>query len=498
MPVYGIKNDGDALFGIVTQGAQDSGVSVYPSGIVIDLNHIGFQLYIRNVFTVNMFNISGDDETVVTGTAIQRVDRNMIPGDREIRYYLLTGEDADYSGMARAYREYLTQTGQLADREVVSGEMPMTLELLMGVNQPGILFDEYVPMTTFEETEEILDSLREQGIRNTRTLLRSWVSADSEADGEYWPPAGGLGGKRGLAGLNDYAASNPGTKLYLEAQFTSVTSDTKGISETADVVYNGLNTEVSAANYNSGKNWYFLNPGSALERSADFLDKLGKYPNLNVAYQGLGMYAIPDYNDNAPYTKAETVEAMRRILSDTAQSGRSVGVIGANQYAYGCSDYLCQLRENSYGLAITDYAVPFLEMALSGKVAYATDGAGNLASDLQEQKLKWVEYGSMPYFILTSESAQELRESDYAWLFSSTFADWKDRVTEVWQEMEGRLGRVYGQQITEHEILGQDLVRITYADGTQVYINYAREERIEQGVLIPGQDYVVVEGGNRK
>lgn len=494
MPVYGIKNGDHALFAAFTKGGENTAVKVYPAGYVVDLNHMGFELYLRNVYNVNMYSMSTGSETAGTAGALQRVDKQLIPGEREVRFFFLNNEKASYSGMASVYRDYLIEEGMLKGAIAKGEEMPLALDLLMGVTKSGIIFDEYIPMTDFGQVQEIMERLGQQGIKNMETVLYSWQK-DTE-DYENWPPASQLGGKGGLKKLNEYLAANTGQNVYLSNNLIYATSDTKGIQTKRDVAHDGLNTEISMTVYD-GTVYYLLNPLAISRHNIQFLDKVEKYDQFGVSYGGFGSAVYADFNENAQFTKGGTIEKFKEIMGETSGAGRKVTVGGANQYTYSNVDYLHDLREESFGLDITDYAVPFVQMVISGMIPYSTEGAGNLAYELQVQKLKWVEYGAVPYFYLTYESAQKLRDTGYDTLFSSTYGDWEHVVVDTYRELKENLDCVYGQQIVDHTILTDDLIRVKYANGVVVYVNYGDTEVSADNVKIPAKDYVVSGGGER-
>ena len=199
MPVYGIKNGDNAMFAVFTKGAENTGVVVTPSGYVVDLNHIGFEIYTRNVYTVSLTSMSTSSGANV-GNSTQRVDKLLIPEDREIRYYFLDGEEADYGGMAQTYRDYLLENGMLNDAlQGESDKMSLALNLLMGTTKEGMVFDEYISMTTFDQVQEIMDTLSRSGVTSMEVVLRAWQKGYDEY--EYWGPARQLGGTSGLNAL---------------------------------------------------------------------------------------------------------------------------------------------------------------------------------------------------------------------------------------------------------------------------------------------------------
>lgn len=497
MPVYGIKNGDQAVFAVASEGEENCGVEVFPSGTSrMALNHMGFSLYMRNIFDARANSITTGDTSSSAGT-IQRVDKVLIQEDKEVRFFFLDGDDADYSGMADTYREYLMKEGLLKQAEDTPDSMPLSLKLLMGTTKEGMVFDEYISMTSYAQVKEILERLEAAGVEDLELVLEAWQ--DGYENYEIWGPASSLGGKGGLKELNRYLESWSQARAYLGVDTMDATSKTKGLNEKDDVLYNGLDVQIAASDMN-GLNYYYLNPQVSFERNSSLLKKLGDYSRLGVAYETAGRYVYPDYNverKDGVFTKAQTVDKMREMLAAAKESGRGVAVNGSNQYVYDRADYLYNLREESYGLSITDYSVPFVQMVVSGLIPYTTEGAGNLAYDLQVQKLKWIECGALPNFYLTYESAQKLRNTDYDTLFSSTYADWEGIMLETYREFKDNLSVVYGQQMVEHEFLTDDLVRLKYANGVRVYVNYGDAPAGADGISVPAKNYLVVGGGER-
>ncbi len=486
MPVYGIKNGDDAILVYATEGAVDASVRVYPYGVSnIPVNHINFEIYMRNIVNVKL------GSSASAGQTLQRVDKHLIQEDKVIRYAFLTGDKANYSGMASEYRNYLLNNRLLTDSIGDNEEYPLALRMLMGTTKAGVAFDEYITMTSFKQAKEMLEEIETMGVAAQKLLLTDWCKNSSTYN--YWAPDYRLGGKNGLKELGAYADKNTGTEVFLEHSTALATSDTNGIKETKDVVYDLLHNEVSINLYKQG-NVYLLNPDVILERNADLLKKLKKYSGIGLAYTDIGRYAYADYNENNTYSKTATVEELRNVLNDTAEANRKIAVSGSNQYVLSYADYLYQLSENAYGLSITDFSVPFVQMVVSGYIPCSTRGAGNLAYDLDVQKLKWIEYGALPYFYVTYESALNLRDTDNDTVFSSTWDDWKGIIADTYKEFKDNFACVYGLQMIEHRIINEKVSMVRYENGMQVYVNYDEKEATIDGLTIPAKGYVVTGG----
>lgn len=492
MPVFGIKNNNDAVFAAVTKGAEESGIITYPSGIVVDLNRVNFEFYVRNVFDVDMFSVSSGTDATSNGKAIQRVDAEIIKQDREITYFFLQDKDANYSKMADTYRDYLVNENRLVSAIDENSEIPLALEFLMGVTESQMVMEKYLEMTSFDDLLKIFDRLKAKGINDTKVLLTSWQKGGINYP-EYWPIAKQIGGKNGLKEVNKYIDENPGIDLFLENNFTFAIKEIGGFSATDDIVYNGVNIPISAG-YN--RTWYMLNPRVAYNRAMDFVDKLSDYNNIGVGYEYLGRVVYPDYNKDKPFTRSETVSLWKKLFADTHTGGSKVAIEGMNEYTYENADYLYSVPLKAFGLAITDESVPFVQMVISGLIPYSAN-AGNLSYDLDIQKLQWIEYGALPYFNLTYDDAVLLKETDYNSLFSSTYDKWEDRVVSVYNEFKENFSSIYGKQMTLHESLSSGVVRVGYEDGTLIYLNYNNEEVNIDGLSIPAKDYRITSQEDR-
>ncbi|MBO7402810.1 MAG: hypothetical protein J6U10_07455 [Lachnospiraceae bacterium] len=491
MPVCGLKNGDDAVFSYATKGAENSFISVYTSGVTVPVNRINIDLQTRNVYTVDMYSISTGTDSKATGGIMQRVDKKLIPEDKEVRYRFLSGDKANYSGMAEVYREYLLKNDLVKKSDDTTAQLALTL--LMGTKKEGIVFDEYIPMTTYAQVVEILEKLKGDGIEDINVVLEGWQSNPEKY--QNWGPDGHLGGAAGLKKVSEYADQNKNLNIFLQTPLILATSETPGLDAEDDVAYNGLLTEIASENPD-GVVTFLRNALALTKKNEELLKKLKKYDGVGLAYSDLGKITFPDFNVKHSFTKAENVTQVLKALSETESYNRMIAVNGSNQYVLSKSDYLYNVREDCYGLAITDYAVPFQQMVLSGLVPYASENAGNLSYDLQTQKLQWVEFGSLPFFYLTKESALNLRGSDNDLIFSSTFEDWENVVVETVKEFKERLSGVSGKQIVKHEVLGDKLKRLTYENGTMVYVNYDVKDAVYDGVTIPAKEYLVIGGGN--
>ena len=172
LPAFGIAKQADqdgrplngGFLGMVPRGAGDADVfmDVQPSGYITRYNHAGAQFLYRRTAQIPRDR----------GVTVTRVATPLVGGDKTVRYYLLGGADASYSGMAAKYRDYLQHDLKIPTLQ--SANAPLNLDLTMGAQRKGLISYELVRATTFDEAEQIIDALRQRGVTRIQVTLRGW------------------------------------------------------------------------------------------------------------------------------------------------------------------------------------------------------------------------------------------------------------------------------------------------------------------------------------
>ena len=184
------------------------------------------------------------------------------------------------------------------------------------------------------------------------------------------------------------------------------------------------------------------------------------------------------------------------MLQGAKESLGSVTAGGGNGYVLEFADMVTDIPTEDCGYQMTTESVPFYQMVVHGYADY-TGKAMNLSSDSERQLLKWIEYGYIPYFEITYESADKLIRSDYSELFTSEFAIWRDRIIEDHAVMREALEGVRTEEIVSHTRLKDGVYRTVYGNGTRIYVNYGSLPVTVEGVEIGAGDYAAVGGGSR-
>lgn len=479
LPIFGLKVNNNAFLGMITQGEYDANVLYSPSGYLINLNRVSSELVYRR-----------DYEAVKKdGNLARKPEKQLLREDRTLRYVFFSGKEADYSHMASAYREYLIKEQGVTSHIRKDDPIPYGLDLLMGIKKSQILFDHFIPTTTYDEAQQIMADLKKQGVTGISANLLGWTGEGYMEYPSGYKPSSKLGGKKGLQKLSDYAKAN-NIQLFLQDDYVDAWSS-KGYSTRNDVVV-GANHFAITDRYSSQ---YYLN---AAKQNARFennvLDPLRKLDIAGINFDAIGYVDYFDYNKDYPLTREGTAKQWTEMMEKSVKQFGGAASIGGNGYTLKNSSRLFSIPVDDSGFFFTDETIPFYQMVVHGLIPYSGD-AQNLFYDPQMQYLKMVEYGYMPYYQFTMNHSEDLKDTYYSDLFSSSYRSWVDQSIAQYKEMNQKLQPVWSQTMIEHRKLQKDVYEVVYEDGTRVIVNYSPREVQIGNLVVPDKNFIVVQKG---
>jgi len=456
-PVYGLKRGEHAFAAIVKEGPYTAKIKAAVPGNNAKYHSVGVVFQYREEY--------GRKVSGVTKETVKTIRKERSREDRRVEYRLLSGEEADYVGMAHAYRDYLEESGQLGDRLQPVDHVPLMLSVVGGGNKPLFGSEDYEAATTFDEAERIVSGLREAGIENMNVIYQGWQNSGRAYTDERFPIAAKLGGNRGAKQFvrnmheqgfkvlfEDYMA-------WKDPAYSSFYKKTDGIRRIDSTVLSGPDGS------------FIVNPAKAVRDQKRVVDALKEIGADGIHYvDGPGSLTFSDYRSKNPLTRGDTVDYYRQLLDYVREHLSVTGVKRGEQYALGRVDYIEGLPYSSSRDILIDETVPVYPIAVHGSVAYTTV-PGNMRNVYDEERLKAIEYGAIPSFRLTYAENRALKRTDFQDLYSSQYEVWKDRVAEDYG-MFDRLSAIYDQKIENHEKQADGIYVTTYEDGTKVTVNY--------------------------
>jgi len=486
LPVYGVKVKDNAIVSFVTQGDSNFNIYLSTSGRAVDLNRVSGEFVFRNTYFLRGSDIRADGSQEAD-ILHEIIEDKRIEMDRSIQYVFLTGENANYSGMANSYRNYLIENEKLNNSVEGMNSIPLNLELLMGIEEERIMFNKFISMTNFSQAQEIVDLFLEGGIRNINLNLKGWNKRGYGAHPFNYPAERRLGGNNALNDFMEYCKEK-GIKTTTEVNFIDVIMSNANLAMRRSVVRDGSGYQVT----DRLRERYLVNPKHAHINFESFITKMKDYEIGGVSFDRIGSLIYTDYSREEISYRNDTVEQWKRIMETAQNSYDFVSVRGGNLYTLKYADLLYDIPLGGSHSMVTDVDVPFYQMIVHGSIPYTTIPV-NLYYDHTLQKLLNIEYGGLPYFILTYNQAYHLQNTDFNKLFSSYHQQWLDDATALYNEYNEKLLPVMKSYIVDHKRLDSDLVMNTYSNGYRIYINYSAEKVTFDGITIESMDYVIVQ-----
>lgn len=484
IPLFGMKHGTDGFAAFATEGDADMNIFFSPSGYRIDYNRIGSEFVYRHRYNIKRSNVVSKS-TQALNTVVEIIDDRIIEGDRVLSYQLLSGGQASYSGMAGAYRGYLRENGKLSDHISASDEIPVGITTLLGIKEERILLDRYIPMTTFEDLDTMIEELEALGTGPLSFDLIGWEKDGYRADPVTIPIPGKLGGRKGLYELVE---GHPEHEFIIVLNDMRARNSSGGFSVYDDVLKNPLGLVIT----DGMNNVYIISPSEAQKRLEKRILPYFREGSISgIRFTGLGDILLMDTYDGKRVMRSDTLKRSLEMVEAVNSAYGDCGISSGNGYLLGSVSSLSDIPMKDSGYFFTDRAVPVYQMIVHGSLPY-TARPGNLHWDLDEVKLKWVEYGYNPLFELTWLDAVELEDTSYSRLFNSSFSSWKQEIAGISNEFNSRLQHLYDRQMVEHRYITDTLVSVLYDDGSLVLVNHGREPVQYEGVTVDKRSYEVV------
>lgn len=481
-PVYGIAHtdDGIAYLAIVEDGAMRASIEAAPNGVSVDYNRAYAKFVERKLYTQPTSNNS-------TSGSLHLTEEERSHSDLQVRFLFLSGDQANYAGMANAYREYLLNNGTLKLQDC---NYHTRVDFLGTERESWVLGTSAVVMTTVEDIREIYSDLRTAGVTDLFTVYKGW-----QKGGLYNIPIskyvadGKIDGTRELTELIREAEAE-GIRFYLYNDALRINPDEKNASFNVIKKINKRRYEEETYQ-DVFETMMYQTPA----RSKYMTDKLIKsytekgVDNLCVA--GISNTLFSYNYSGTNYTRYDTAASYAETVAGIAEQTE---LVLEQPFVYLWSDTEAFLDMPLYtsSYIFEDESVPFLSIVLKGVMPVYSEYV-NFEANKQEFFLKIVETGSYPSFYITKESSSELLYTNSSDIYSSEYDVYRDTILEYSRSLQALNEKVAGAFIVGHEISGNGVTVITYDNGIKIYVNYSLTDQTVDGITIGAMSYEVGE-----
>jgi len=540
LPVFGQKQDDNAFFCIIEEGYEFSNVVAYVADRFTKYN-TAFAAFFPTV-TDDIYYASGstsgikmfpkveveeietrtersiDKETgeVVIEEVVKAVVNNYcrLPATNlTLRYSFLSGDKADYVGMAEYYRTYLMNTHGMEKLEATdSTAFYADLYGIMDkkVSYVGFPINTKYALTTFEEAEEIVNGLLGLGVEDLTVRYVGMING-----GLNQRYAGSFKVERNLGGKSGYkdfltSMSALGVNVYPDIDAIHVYQDRlfDGFSPDNDTVITLGKTEsiIFDTNIATGRKdkledseyyhpRWVVSPKVYEELFDEIDENLQDFDNKNVSFGTLGYRLASDYDLDMIIDRGQSARVVADQLRQLEESGYDIMVERGFVYTlpYVSTVLNIPMTSSDFTVALND--VPFMQMVIHGLIEFAGEPF-NVTQDVQYNILKCLEYGAGVYARFMHEDDSVFQNTYFLNLFSMNYKNWMDEAKTIYSEVNAAIGDVQNQFIVDHECLAENVYRTTYEGGKQVIVNYNTADFVieELGVTVGARNYVVMGG----
>lgn len=489
LPIFGQYRNNSGVLGIITAGEQQVSIVVNKEEFCASVSPI-FTLIDNEKFSIEVQN---PVPLFANGVSDKRF---------ECEYVLFSEmeEKSAYSQMANFYRERLEKQGILGEKSSV--ELPFAAKIVNSINYKTTAFG-FFPvqkdfgLTTFRQTREIAEEIAEfTGAENLQVILTGWNKR-----GVNQQAIGKIGFSKSAGTGKEYEAlvsclTDKKISFYLNLNFGIVKPNTADGFSVNSQAARTLNNSIVKLDLNDRLTYQKITTDYRLASPNIFSDVWRNYAKSKYISKGSGVsiselsaYLYGDYTDETCFTRGKAKVEIEKILADMKKSDMKIVGDTGNLYTLPYMDLLCNVSSSSDNSDDYDCDIPFVQMVLHGNINYTTQSL-NTTDTLTDTLLKLIETGSGLAYDITANPFDGITESDASHLYASVFDNIKDKMRQNYQIVRDALKGLGKEKIVQHTYVTDEVVCVTYGNGTKIYCNYGLKDFSVDGKTIKAKDYL--------
>jgi len=480
-PTFGMAHTDEkiAYLGIIENGAERASVVASPNGACVDYNRIGAKFLERKLYTQPTSNNS-------TSGSFKLKEADRTHSDLTVRYIFLSGDDANYTGMATAYRNYLFDNGRLSAKDT---SYKTRIDFLGTDREEWVVGTSAVTMTTVSDIRDIYSDLETAGVTDLFSLYKGWQKGGIyDLPATKFKTASSIGSAKELASLIK-DSSDKGISLYLYTDALRINPDEK--NATFNVVKKVNKKKYEEKTYKDVyENFQFLTPARSLELTDKLADSILKKGVSNIAVSGISNNMF-SYSYNSVFYSRKDCGSTYEELVNNLDGKANLVLEQPFAYLWDKTEAFVDMPLYDSEYIFEDTFVPFLSIVLKGVVPVYSEYM-NFEANKQEFLLKMIETGTYPSFYITKENSSELIYTNSSDIYSSEYSVYRDTIIEYTNELKYISELTEGAYIKSHEMLEGEVTKVTYDNGVTIYLNYSETSQTVDGNTLDSMTYKVI------
>lgn len=473
--IHGINQHG--FISIIEDGAAEATLVVSPA-----------KKNLKYYYTYNEFNyrsiyqtpLSETDSLNASGRLVVEEDINDC--NPKIKYKFLSGENANYVGMANEYQAYLLESSNIIDSVSDVSSSQAFIDVVAAESKSGFISDKYIEMTDVESLIDILTDLNTKEI-SPLVSYQGYMEGGVTKSGIVYDSFNSK-----LGNLNDLLDYCKDQEISIYFQINPLI----GYEDSSLSVYKDVSSRINM-NLNKYDGYYkslfYLNPTAFIHSVNESVTGLEKLGIDHITIDSLGHLIYSDYSEEK-VSRSQFIDIIDETISAIE---KQIMVYQANDYVLKYTDnYLLMPLTSSRYRIYTD-TVPFSAYVLSG-VMDKYSGYMNVSSTSKLELLKLVDYGVYPSYLITEESAYALQESELQQIYSSSYQTWNERIKSDNAFIKEGLESIQNAYVLSRKYISSGVYLISYSNDIDIYINYTNDSFTYdlKGITVSALSYKVV------
>lgn len=493
-PVFGAKTaDNQAIFAVIESGAESARIDASAGSMRYGYSNAYATFYVRGFDEIEQIIGSWRADAMALAETWSKT------AEYSVCYYPLSGDDANYSGMARFYREYLKGKGLLEKSKLE--QKNLQIEIVGGALTKkfflGVPYETVEPLTTFGQAQDIISEVAGNTDNSLNVCLSGYGSTGKDVGkiGGGYAFSSELGTGKQHSEIEKYCKTN-GINLFTDYELIYFNQSGSGFTELFDTAKtaNLQKASISPLKINIRMPDADARKTSMLKRSL-LEDAVGKLIDNTDGFAGVGLgsfaqTAYSDYSDESTYMKDGTEEQVSNLVSRVKKSGKNVLLRSANAYCAGLGDVVCDIALDNGEYIAFDQSVPFYQMVYAGNIPLYTTPL-NFASDTKSTLLKAIESGVSPNWCVIKSHNNDISSQNGEFYFAMEYDSLKDQILSISQETKEYYSKISDASILQHEFILYGVSKTVYENGITVYVNHTENEVTVQGNKIEAKSYLI-------
>jgi len=484
MPVFGVAigNNQQGFVAWADKGAENMEIVMSPKGNMTNYNYI-YPRFIFNRQIHQVFNRRGE--------GYFRLYPERLHYDISIEYRFLENEEANYVGMALAYRNHLIENGSLNKGYVQSdGIIPLRADFIMSDVKKSIIGYSNVITTSAREAGVIVRDMLDNGIGSINGGLLGFQNGGITT-GRPWA----LNFTRQIGTRNDFRrlfqeTSALGVDLSFAQNYSTINRIQMNLPRNQAYHINrwGVRAWDNLDFFLPVQEISFARPQRSAEWFTQQVNMAKTIGSPSITADGITNRLISHWGRNDTITRSEAIELYDKTF---ASSPLPVNARTPNQYLWKYIKRFLETPVLSTQYIIQTDTVPFLQLVLHGTMEMYAPYA-NFSFYTQTDILRMIDYNVYPSFALTHKPAYLLSSTNSLKYFSTEYDIYRDIIKHVYTQVSASLSHVKGYEWINRTVLAEGIILNEYSGGIGILINYTDNIYSHNGITASSKSAVVI------